>query len=314
MKGFPMRIQIPLNYTLYLEVEFANLVVTLLPENFFSIPSGLAYKNRKDAQKTLIRQTKRLMLANIYIWYYKSFFFWIDIVKCGLLDVVDQLTQLEHQHCHGLELYSEFGRLAWRVIDLDLPIFPCIFNIYECPRIRYWLHVLQDCESWLVDCPLTFNLNSYSPLQFSEMANMPWDNPYGIIQAGTSADCPDRGYWRSRNLSRIWSLTGNLLRTREVCSEEHTIFIWLWLLCSWWTLRFEWAFVRVQQDRLATPLEFITRKIINSKQIKNASLVFREASDPDGLFFRLTNLNLLVSIPLIRVRIVNAAYFLDLQQ
>ncbi|EAS06757.3 GPCR-chaperone protein (macronuclear) [Tetrahymena thermophila SB210] len=71
-KGFPVKVQIPLSYSIYANITFSAFKPLSCYENenvtqLFNIPNDSVFANRKQKQNTMIKQKKRLMLANLYL-------------------------------------------------------------------------------------------------------------------------------------------------------------------------------------------------------------------------------------------------------
>ena len=63
---FPIKIQIPINFSLYFDVEFGD-VGPCSEAIDLDFKSKYTYKKREEYQKTLERQEKRLLLIKLYI-------------------------------------------------------------------------------------------------------------------------------------------------------------------------------------------------------------------------------------------------------
>ncbi|KAL4484244.1 hypothetical protein ABPG72_003528 [Tetrahymena utriculariae] len=71
-KGFPVKVQIPLSYSIYANITFSAFKPLSCYENenvtqLFKIPNESVFANRKQKQNTMKKQKKRLMLANLYL-------------------------------------------------------------------------------------------------------------------------------------------------------------------------------------------------------------------------------------------------------
>ncbi|KAL4435830.1 hypothetical protein ABPG74_015798 [Tetrahymena malaccensis] len=71
-KGFPVKVQIPLSYSIYANITFSAFKPLSCYDNenvtqLFNIPNESVFANRKQKQNTMKKQKKRLMLANLYL-------------------------------------------------------------------------------------------------------------------------------------------------------------------------------------------------------------------------------------------------------
>ncbi|CAK80878.1 unnamed protein product (macronuclear) [Paramecium tetraurelia] len=66
LNGFPIKVQIPFQFSIHATIQCCNFVSLENAEELFTIPN-IKYLPRKEAQKILQTKKKRLLLANLYL-------------------------------------------------------------------------------------------------------------------------------------------------------------------------------------------------------------------------------------------------------